>query len=175
MHGYKAVELDNLDSWTRSGGSLSSASNMAFARLLIARAHASRLAVAQKNTAELATQGRRLGFDFAVAEECQVYGECDSYTAAYGRHVIEIEYTDDGLADSVSSGGRLDRALRVVEGLPRTTPAGGGTPVAPPGRRRPPFRAAYSLRLMPPCGQPPCPFLTDPPPPGRRPHSAPAR
>src|SRR6185312_16079716 len=35
---------------------------------------------------------------------------------------------DDGLAASVRQGGRLNRALSVVEGLPRTTPAGGGTP-----------------------------------------------
>jgi len=37
-------------------------------------------------------------------------------------------FIDDGLAASVRQGGRLDRALSVVEGLPRTTPAGGGTP-----------------------------------------------
>jgi hypothetical protein len=95
--GYEAVELDNLDSWTRSGGRLTEASNVAFAQLLVARAHAAGLAVAQKNAAEVAWQGRRIGFDFAVTEECQVYGECDAYTAAYGRHVLEVEYTDDGL------------------------------------------------------------------------------
>jgi hypothetical protein len=95
--GYRAVELDNLDSWTRSGGRLTSASNVAFAKLLVARAHARRLAVAQKNAAELAQQGRGIGFDFAIAEECQVYGECAAYTSAYGEHVIEVEYADDGL------------------------------------------------------------------------------
>jgi hypothetical protein len=94
--GYRAVELDNLDSWTRSGDRLTAATNLAFAQLLVARAHARRLAVAQKNAAELAPQGTRIGFDFAVAEECQVYGECDAYTTAYGRHVLEVEYTDDG-------------------------------------------------------------------------------
>jgi hypothetical protein len=95
--GYRAVELDNLDSWTRSGGRLTSASNVAFAKLLVARAHARRLAVAQKNAAELAPRGRGIGFDFAIAEECQVYGECAAYTSAYGQRVIEVEYTDDGL------------------------------------------------------------------------------
>jgi Glycoside-hydrolase family GH114 len=97
VHGYRAVELDNLDSWTRSGGALTSAGNLAFATLLVRQAHARRLAVAQKNTAELAAQGRRIGFDFAVAEECQVYDECGAYTTAYGRHVLEVEYTDNGL------------------------------------------------------------------------------
>lgn len=92
--GFAAVEPDNLDSWTRSDGLLSRSQNVAFARLLTARAHARRLAIAQKNAAELAAQGHRIGFDFAIAEECQVYGECDSYTAAYARHVVEIEYSD---------------------------------------------------------------------------------
>nr|WP_246324250.1 DUF6049 family protein [Petropleomorpha daqingensis] len=38
------------------------------------------------------------------------------------------DFVDDGLAGSVRSGGRLDRALSVVEELPRTTPVGGGNP-----------------------------------------------
>lgn len=95
--GFKAVEPDNLDSWSRSGGRLPSTADTAFAALLTARAHARGLAVAQKNTAELAPRGRKLGFDFAVAEECQVYDECDAYTAAYNSHVLEVEYTDNGL------------------------------------------------------------------------------
>jgi len=35
------------------------------------------------------------GFDFAVAEECQVYNECSSYTNVYGASVLEIEYSDN--------------------------------------------------------------------------------
>lgn len=34
------------------------------------------------------------GFDFAVAEECAVWDECDAYTDVYGRAVLMIEYTD---------------------------------------------------------------------------------
>ena len=94
--GFSAVEPDNLDSWTRSRGLLKAGDAVAFARLLTARAHARALAIGQKNTAELAPQGRRLGFDFAVAEECQVFDECRAFSAAYGRRVIEIEYTDNG-------------------------------------------------------------------------------
>lgn len=94
--GYRAVEPDNLDSWTRSRGALTAADNLAFARLLIARAHSDGLAIAQKNGTEIAAAGRRLGFDFAIAEECQPYRECGSYLHAYGRRVIEIEYPDDG-------------------------------------------------------------------------------
>ncbi len=94
--GYRAVEPDNLDSWTRSHGALTVADNFGLARLLIRHAHADGLAIAQKNAAELAERGLRLGFDFAIAEECQTYRECDSYLHAYGDEVIEIEYTDAG-------------------------------------------------------------------------------
>lgn len=94
--GFDAVEPDNLDSWTRSRGGLRRADNVALARLLTARAHAAGLAIAQKNAAELAPRGRGIGFDFAIAEECQVYDECGAYTRAYGRRVLEVEYDDAG-------------------------------------------------------------------------------
>jgi Glycoside-hydrolase family GH114 len=94
--GYQAIEPDNLDSWTRSKHQLTMADNQAYASLLIRRAHAAGLAIAQKNAAELGSAGRALGFDFAIAEECNVYDECGSYTAPFGDRVYEIEYTDDG-------------------------------------------------------------------------------
>lgn len=94
--GFDAVEPDNLDSWTRSQGRLTAADDLAYAARLISRAHAAHLAIAEKNAAEVAVRGRHLGFDFAIAEECQVYGECGAYTRAYGREVIEIEYPDNG-------------------------------------------------------------------------------
>lgn len=96
-HGFQAVEPDNLDSFTRSGGRLSEADAVAFARLLVASAHSHGLAIGQKNTSELAGSGHRdIGFDFAVAEECAVYDECDGYLSGYGDQVYEIEYTDNG-------------------------------------------------------------------------------
>jgi hypothetical protein len=101
--GYRAVEPDNLDSWTRSHGALTVRDDLALARLLIARAHALGLAIAQKNAAEVAPAGRRLGFDFAIAEECQAYDECDAYTRVYGREVIEIEYRDNGGASGFAA------------------------------------------------------------------------
>jgi hypothetical protein len=95
--GYRAVEADNLDSSTRSSGALTRDGNLAYAALLTARAHRRGLAMGQKNTAETtAQQSRDVGFDFAVTESCQVYDECDAYTAVHGDHVIEVEYTDDG-------------------------------------------------------------------------------
>lgn len=95
--GFAAVEPDNLDSYTRSKGRLTRAMNLAYARLLVRRAHDLGLAIAQKNLSEIAPVGHaRIGFDFAVAEECQVYRECASYIRGYGRRVYEIEYSDNG-------------------------------------------------------------------------------
>jgi hypothetical protein len=94
--GQQAVEFDNLDSWTRSDGAFDEDDAVAFASLLVARAHAAGLATAQKNTAELGTRGRdEVGYDFAVTEECDRYDECDAFTDVYGALVFDVEYTDD--------------------------------------------------------------------------------
>jgi hypothetical protein len=123
--GFDAVEPDNLDSWTRGGvhGALTRTDDVAEARLLIARAHADGLAIAQKNTVQLSRQGRRIGFDFAIAEECSRYHECAGYLHAYGRHVIEIEYTDNPIAAYRRAcrlrGGRISIILRDRDVTPR--------------------------------------------------------
>ena len=88
--GYDAVELDNLDSWSRSHGLLRARHNKALARILVARAHRDGLAVAQKNWAEW--DGRVVGFDFAIAEECGRYHECGEYVRHYGRRVLVVDY-----------------------------------------------------------------------------------
>ncbi|WP_179119526.1 endo alpha-1,4 polygalactosaminidase [Ensifer adhaerens] len=94
--GFKAIEPDNLDSWVRSKGVLTPAANLAFAELLVQRAHKADLAIGQKNAAELAEIGAaQIGFDFAIAEECQVWSECQVYSKAYGNQVYEIEYGDN--------------------------------------------------------------------------------
>ncbi len=90
--GYDAVELDNLDSFLRSDGLLRPRHNRRYARLLVARAHEAGLAVAQKNWAELGTRGPKIGFDFAMAEECARYDECGAYAAAYDGRVLVVEY-----------------------------------------------------------------------------------
>jgi hypothetical protein len=94
--GFQAVEPDNLDSWTRSSGMFREDANVALAALLAARAHEDGLAIAQKNTSELLPFRAQIGFDFAVVEECQPYGDCDDFTDAYGVSWFEIEYPDDG-------------------------------------------------------------------------------
>ena len=50
---------------------------------------------ARRTRGDLGAPGRAAGFDFAVAEECQVYEECGDYTDVYGDQVYEIEYTDN--------------------------------------------------------------------------------
>lgn len=92
--GYDAIEADNLDTFSRSGGALTLADNLAYAKLFNAEARRLGLASGQKNGVEMGAQGQAAGFDFAITESCQVYDECDGYAQVYGRHVLEIEYTD---------------------------------------------------------------------------------
>jgi len=88
--GFDAVEFDNLDSFTRSQGLISRAQAIAFARLLVRAAHRSDLAVGQKNLAGY--DGTKIGFDFAVAEQCARWRECGRYVEVYGDQVLAIEY-----------------------------------------------------------------------------------
>jgi hypothetical protein len=90
--GFDAVEIDNLDSFSRSGGLLVEADAVAAMRLFADAAHALALPIAQKNSAELVGRKSEMATDFVVAEECNRYGECGVYTAAYGDHVLVIEY-----------------------------------------------------------------------------------
>jgi hypothetical protein len=114
--GFKAVEPDNLDSYTRSKSLLTQNQAIAYATSLSARAHAKGLAIGQKNTADLSTaNAKKIGFDFAVAEECADYDECGAYTASYGNNVIVIEYSRSGFTKACNSyGSRLSVVLRDV-------------------------------------------------------------
>lgn len=92
--GFDAVEIDNFDTFTRFPD-IAKSGAVELARSYVNLAHARGLAAGQKNAAEFTSDGRGVGFDFAVTEECAAYGECASYTGAYGRHVLQIEYTDN--------------------------------------------------------------------------------
>ncbi len=89
--GFHAVEYDNLDSFSRSHRLITRSHGIAFAKLLAARAHDAGLPAGQKNFAEW--DGSHV-FDFAVAEECGRWRECDSYESSYGDHVLAIEYRE---------------------------------------------------------------------------------
>jgi hypothetical protein len=89
-HGYAGVEFDNLDSFTRSDGLISKKQAVRFAGLLVGEAHGRGLAAGQKNLAGF--DGTRIGYDFAVAEECGRYDECQRYVDDFGDQVLMIEY-----------------------------------------------------------------------------------
>jgi len=110
--GFQAVELDNLDSDTRSGGLLTAANNLDVFRRLVAVGHAAGVAVAQKNTVALSAQAKAAGADFAIAEECQVYAECGGYAAVYGTSWVEIEYTDSAYSAACSARGATTSVIR---------------------------------------------------------------
>ena len=71
----------------------------------------------KKNFAEL--NGRRVGYDFAIAEECGRYRECGSYVSHYGRRVLSIEYRRvDFKWTCAHYGSRLPVVLRDVDLTP---------------------------------------------------------
>lgn len=90
--GFDAVEIDNLDTYSRSGDRITENDAVAFIRMLADVAHENGLAIAQKNSAEIVNRKAEMGTDFAVAEECNTWDECDVYQGAYGNHVLVIEY-----------------------------------------------------------------------------------
>lgn len=93
--GFDAVEIDNLDTFSRSDGLLSEDDAVAFVRALSDIAHAAGLAIAQKNAVELVARRDEMGTDFVVSEECNAWTECDGYIEGYGEHVLMIEYTTE--------------------------------------------------------------------------------
>jgi hypothetical protein len=116
--GFDAVEFDNLDSFTRSHRLIVRSQAIAFARLLVRNAHAAGLAAGQKNWAGY--DGTRIGYDFAIAEECGRYRECAAYVADYGRRVLSIEYRRiDFRWTCAHFGSRLPVVLRDVDLTPR--------------------------------------------------------
>lgn len=121
--GFKAIEPDNLDTFTRSSGLLTKANNLALAKLLVNHAHSLGLAVGQKNAgSELGKEGKKVaGFDFAVAEECQQYDECGEYTAVYGSRWVEIEYGNKARFDKAckARGKNISVILRDLDVTPK--------------------------------------------------------
>ncbi len=96
--GFNAIEPDNYDSYSRSRKLLTPAHAKAYITLLSQHAHSKGLAIAQKNTAELAGDRLTTGLDFAIAEECGQYEECADFAGPFNNNVIVIEYTKAGLS-----------------------------------------------------------------------------
>ncbi|MFI6088007.1 endo alpha-1,4 polygalactosaminidase [Streptomyces sp. NPDC051218] len=120
--GYDAVEPDNLDSYERSDDLLTPEHAAAFAELLADRAHDRGLAIAQKNTTDLLPERGRIGFDFAVVEECAAYEECGDFADAYDDKVFAVEYTRQDYRGACAAwGARLSITLRDRDVSPEGT------------------------------------------------------
>ncbi len=109
--GYQAVEPDNYDTFTRFPDYLTARQAKAFMKLLSAHAHEKGLAIAQKNTLELAPDRAAVGLDFAVVEECGEWNECGEFAKAFDNKVLVVEYTAKGLSKACSGWGS---ALSIV-------------------------------------------------------------
>lgn len=110
--GFDAVEIDNLDSYTRSGGRLTAEDAVAMMAMFSDAAHGASLSIAQKNASELVARRAELGTDFAIAEECNRYHECDTYRDGYGNHVLVIEYRREDFAAGCAAYPGLSIVLR---------------------------------------------------------------
>ncbi|GAA2477190.1 endo alpha-1,4 polygalactosaminidase [Streptomyces longisporus] len=118
--GYKAVEPDNYDVFTRFPKYLKAGQAEALMRLLSAHAHDKGLAIAQKNAAELLSDRASVGLDFAVAEECAEWNECGEFAEAYGDNVLVVEYTAKGMAKACTDwGGTLSIVRRDASVVPK--------------------------------------------------------
>lgn len=113
--GYDAVEIDNLDTYSRSGGRIMQDHAVAYMSLLSAAAHEAGLAIAQKNAAELLDRRDELGTDFVIAEECNVYDECQDYRDAYGDLVFVVEYEPDAFEAGCDAFPELSIVLRDLD------------------------------------------------------------
>ena len=117
--GFDAIEIDNLDTFSRSSGLLREADNVLQMRLFADVAHGAGLPIAQKNSAEIVGRKGEMGTDFVVSEECNRYAECDVYTGAYGDHVLMIEYRRaDFTTGCAAYGARYSLVLRDVNLVP---------------------------------------------------------
>ncbi len=116
--GFDAIEIDNLDSFSRSHGLLVENDDVAAMRMMADAAHARSLPIAQKNSAELVGRKAELGTDFVVAEECNEFDECQTYRDVYGDHVIVIEYNRTAFDAGCAAFPSLSIVLRDLDLVP---------------------------------------------------------
>lgn len=116
--GFDAVEIDNLDSDTRSEGRISADDNVAMMAAFSATAHEYGLALGQKNAFEMLPRIAELGTDFAVTEECFPNDECAGYADAYDDRVFVIEYRREDFEGACAAFSGLSIVLRDLDVLP---------------------------------------------------------
>ena len=121
--GFDAVEIDNLDTYSRSDGLLTQDHAVAFMSLLSQTAHDAGMAIAQKNSAEIVDRQGELGTDFVVAEECNRWDECQVYTDVYGDAVLVIEYRAQDFEAGCADFPGLSIVLRDLDLVPEGDPS----------------------------------------------------
>lgn len=121
--GFDAVEIDNLDTYSRSDGLLTQDHAVAFMSLLSQTAHDAGMAIAQKNSAEIVDRRDELGTDFVVAEECNRWDECQVYTDVYGDAVLVIEYRAQDFDVGCAAYPGLSIVLRDLDLVPAGDPS----------------------------------------------------
>ena len=92
--GCQGIDFDHVDGYVNSTGfPLSRDDQMDFNQFLAFAAHDRDFIMSLNNVPELAPSMASI-FDFAVAEECFTYGECDSYSSFVqaDKPVLVIEY-----------------------------------------------------------------------------------
>lgn len=102
--GFDAIDPDNVEGYANETGfDLSAADAVAYFEMLARVAHEHGMSIGLKNGAGIVPDVIDVA-DFAVVEECQQYGECESWRpfADAGKAVLDIEY--DGTADSTCAG-----------------------------------------------------------------------
>ncbi|MCP2334111.1 MULTISPECIES: endo alpha-1,4 polygalactosaminidase [Actinoalloteichus] len=130
--GFSAVEFDNLDSWMRFDGTpveelvpFGQDEAVDFAARLTEVTHDLGMAAAQKNTVELprAVSLEEIGFDFAIAENCGMWRECQLYRQVFGDNLIAIEYERQHFESTCAEiGDSVSVVLRDVNVTPPGSP-----------------------------------------------------
>ncbi|MDQ1082261.1 MULTISPECIES: endo alpha-1,4 polygalactosaminidase [Microbacterium] len=124
--GFAAVEIDNLDSYPRSGGALTVDDNLALAATYAQRAHAAGLAIAQKNTVDQVSALRARGYDFAVTESCSEFEEHHGVHRGVprgARHRVRRIRARSLALQAVGGGGPEDASPLTGGGYSGTSPA----------------------------------------------------
>ena len=111
-NGFDAIEIDNLDTYSRSGGLVEQDDAIEFMKLLSARSHAGGMPIAQKNSAEVLGRRSEMETDFAVVEECNRFDECGDFVDVYGDQIYVIEYRRQDFNSGCSDFAQLSVVLR---------------------------------------------------------------
>lgn len=95
QNSFHAVEIGNLDTYTRSQGLLLEQQAVYLMKMYADTAHALGRPIAQKNAPALVARKAEIGTDFAIVEECNRDNNCETYKTGYGDNVLVIEYRQE--------------------------------------------------------------------------------